>query len=107
VALNPKTRTAEDKKKFDFELLAAGTHFKLRFELLIPQGEKNDLLLGLAIALQGLQNGEIALGARKRRGLGRCRVKEWKVTRYDLTTTAGLLGWLNQTEYYRTGTFIA
>jgi len=97
VALDSKTRTAEDKKKFDFELLEAGTRFPLRVELLIPQELRKELLEGLAIALQGLENSEIALGARKRRGLGQCRVTDWYVTRYDLTTMAGLLAWLNQT----------
>jgi len=107
VALDSKTRTAEDKKKFDFELLEAGTRFPLRVELLIPQELRKELLEGLAIALQGLENSEIALGARKRRGLGKCRVTEWYVTRYDLTTMAGLLAWLNQTGTPQTGPHIA
>jgi CRISPR/Cas system CSM-associated protein Csm3 (group 7 of RAMP superfamily) len=97
VSLDPKTHTAEHKKKFDFELLEAGTTFSLRLELLVPQNGREDILRSMTIALQGLENGEIALGARKRRGLGRCRVKEWQVTRYDLTTTSGLLDWLNHT----------
>ena len=107
VALEPKTRTAEHKKKFDFELLKAGTCFPLRLELLIPLSEKEELLRGLAIALQGLENCEIALGARKRRGLGRCQVKKWQVTRYDLTTSVGLLDWLDQTGKPQTGPHIS
>lgn len=108
VAIDPRTRTAESKKKFDFELLEAGTHFPLRVELLISQKQdRNALLQGLAIALQGFENGEISLGARKRRGLGQCRVTEWQVTRYDLTTPAGLLEWLNQTGTPQAGLRIA
>jgi CRISPR/Cas system CSM-associated protein Csm3 (group 7 of RAMP superfamily) len=95
VALDPRTRTAERRNKFDFELLEAGTRFTLRVELLVPQQQRAQLLQGLAIALQGLENGEIALGARKRRGLGQCRVTEWRVTRYDLAKPKGLLDWLN------------
>ncbi|MHB8987068.1 MAG: RAMP superfamily CRISPR-associated protein, partial [Eubacteriales bacterium] len=94
VAIDPTTRTAEDKKKYDFELLEAGTVFPLRIELLVREGKKEQLLRGLAIALQGLENGEIFLGARKRRGFGRCRVRNWQVCRYDLSTSEGLLGWL-------------
>lgn len=97
VSIDPKTHTAEHKKKFDFELLEAGTTFSLRLELLIPQNGRENLLRGMTIALQGLENCEIALGASKRRGLGRCRVNEWQVTRYDLTNAAGLLDWLNHT----------
>ncbi len=107
VAIDPRTRTAETKKLFDFELLEAGTRFPLRVELLIPKGRREELLRALAIALQGLERGEIVLGARKRRGLGQCRVTEWQVTRYDLTTPAGLLDWLNQAGQSQTGQSIA
>jgi CRISPR/Cas system CSM-associated protein Csm3 (group 7 of RAMP superfamily) len=93
VAIDPETRTAEEGKKFDIELLAAGTTFDLSFELLLPRnGEK--LLEALALALRGLQEGEIGLGMRKRRGLGQCSAGEWKVRRYRLTTPQGLIGWL-------------
>ena len=107
VALEPKTRTAERKKKFDFELLEAGTGFPLRLELLVPRDGGEELLRGFAIALQGLENGEIAFGARKRRGLGRCRVTQWQVTRYNLTQATGLLEWLNQTGKPQTGPHIS
>lgn len=108
VAIDPNTRTAESKKKFDFELLEAGTRFPLRAELLISQDQDhNTILKGLAIALQGLEKGEISLGARKRRGFGQCRVNKWSVTRYDLTTATGLLDWLNQAGTPQTGSSIA
>ena len=99
VAIDPRTRTAEEKKKYDTELLEAGTTFPLAFELLLPVQEKpnpnSDLLKeALALALHGLQSGEIGLGLRKRRGLGQCRVDEWRVRRYRLTTPAGVIGWL-------------
>jgi len=93
VAIDAKTRTAEDKKKYDVELLQAGTAFRLGFELLSPDGN-NDLLDALAVALRGLQAGTIFLGQRKRRGFGQCRVAQWHVRRYDLRTPQGLIGWL-------------
>lgn len=95
VAIDPKTRTAEDKKKFDLELLEAGTVFPLRLELLVTEDNRDRLLQGLAIALQGLEKGEIAMGARKRRGFGQCKVKDWTIYRYDLRQPAGLVAWLN------------
>ena len=94
VAIDPKTRTAEDKKKYDFELIDAGATFPLCVELLVTENERDSLLRGLAIVLQGLERGEIPLGGRKRRGFGQCRVGEWHVRRYDLTQTEGLIGWL-------------
>jgi CRISPR/Cas system CSM-associated protein Csm3 (group 7 of RAMP superfamily) len=94
VAIKPETRTAEPKKKYDIELLEAGTTFLIRLELLVTEKDRGRLLRGLAIALQGLERGEIRLGARKRRGLGQCRVREWRVRRYDLRAARGLVGWL-------------
>ena len=100
VAIDPRTRTAEDKKKFDIELLEAGTRFTLRFELLLPEHpeEQQRLLLALAIALQGFERGEIGLGARKRRGLGQCRLAgDWKVIRYNVRgERRDLVAWLER-----------
>lgn len=93
VAIEPHTRTAEDKKKYDIELLAAGTTFDIRLEFL-ETSDNRDLLPALATALNGLAKGEIGLGQRKRRGFGRCKVSEWHVNRYELTTPAGLVAWL-------------
>ena len=97
VAIDARTRTAAEDKKYDVSLLEAGTTFPLSLELLLTKDEagKRRLLEALAIALRGLQAGEIGLGLRKRRGLGRCRVEQWRVRRYDLRSAEGLMGWLD------------
>lgn len=94
VAIDPATRTAAEHKKFDLELLQAGTRFELRFELLAPKEGGQELKRALAIALDGLASGEIGMGLRKRRGYGRCTVEKWTVARYDLTQHRGLMAWL-------------
>ncbi len=97
VRIDPQTRTAQDKKKFDYELLPAGTTFPLRLELLIPAegvGEEQ-LLADLTLALDGFTRGEIGMGIRKRRGFGQCKVATWQVVRYDMQSPAGLVAWLN------------
>jgi CRISPR/Cas system CSM-associated protein Csm3 (group 7 of RAMP superfamily) len=94
VAIHAATRTAEEGKKYDVELLQAGTTFKLSFELLLAENNEG-VLAALAVALRGLQDGEIGLGQRKRRGFGQCRVTQWHVRRYDLRTPQGLIGWLD------------
>lgn len=117
VRIEPETRTAEDDKKYDITLLAAGATFGLRFDLLIglPEGctsqedqrfkdYRKQLLTALATALHGLSTcelpsgertgGEITLGARKRRGFGRCGVDGWTVRHYDLSQPDSLLAWL-------------
>lgn len=48
----------------------------------------------LALALNGLAAGEIAIGLRKRRGFGECKVTNWRVQRYDLQQATDLVAWL-------------
>ena len=104
VKIDGKTGTAISKAKYDFELLSAGTQFPLFFELLIEKKHQdlqkqseyeNNLKQGLAIALSGFENGEIAIGIKKRRGFGRCHVKEWQVWEFDLKDNRQRLEWLN------------
>lgn len=110
---------AADKQLYELELIPAGARFELAFELLIdetkpadmtweayerlPVEQRNSALAarrerlcrGLAALLQGLERGEIRLGARQRRGLGRCCAHDWRVWSYDLTSPDGLLDWLS------------
>jgi CRISPR/Cas system CSM-associated protein Csm3 (group 7 of RAMP superfamily) len=103
VKINGATGTAEDKAKYDLELLQAGTEFPLSFELLVErEANEADLLKGLAIALSGLENHEISLGMKKRRGFGRCHVKEWQVWNFNLEDAGDRNLWLNF-EHWRTG----
>lgn len=113
VRLDSKTRTAVDKALFDVQLWQAGTTFPLRFELLVSQQFRKDksaklvpfseqeqaqyerdLMQALATALDGLSDGCITLGARKRRGYGEVKVEKWRVKCYDLTDPAQLCDWL-------------
>jgi CRISPR/Cas system CSM-associated protein Csm3 (group 7 of RAMP superfamily) len=95
VAIKPETGLAEDHKKFDIEILPARTKFPLRFELVIsdPQEEQAQMSL-LATALKGLEAGDIAIGARRSRGLGACQVKDWQAKRFELSTQQGWFSWL-------------
>lgn len=103
VKINSATGTAEDKAKYDLELLQAGTEFPLSFELLIEKdNDRAKLLKALAIALQGLEQGEISLGMKKRRGFGRCHVEEWQAWSFNLEHSGDRTSWLNF-EHWRTG----
>lgn len=108
VAIDPETRTAADEKKFDMQLLAAGSTFDLRFELGINK-DSEKLLSALATALHGLEDRQITFGARKRRGFGQVTAGNWRVWKYDLQTRDGLLAWLSSRDWHpdapeRTGT---
>ncbi len=95
VGLDPRSRTAAEDRLFNRQLWAAGTRFTVRFELIITDGDDEaGLIQALATALMGLQRGEIALGARKRRGYGLARVETWTVKRYDLGSREDLFAWL-------------
>jgi CRISPR/Cas system CSM-associated protein Csm3 (group 7 of RAMP superfamily) len=99
VAIAPASRTAADDKKFDIQLLAAGTTFPLQFELAISENREK-LLNSLATALKGLAEGEITLGARKRRGFGKCTVRSWEVCTYRLQQPDELLAWLSAERHW-------
>ncbi|GAA6618075.1 RAMP superfamily CRISPR-associated protein [Scytonema sp. NUACC26] len=95
VRIDITTGTAADKAKYDLELLAAGTEFPLCFELLIEkEQDKNRLLEALTIALQGLENYEIGIGMKKRRGFGCCHVKKWQIWHFHLKNAKERLAWL-------------
>jgi len=95
VAIDPASGTAEEHKKFDFEVLPAGTRFDVRFDLLIPKGADETRLLALLRAtLGGLDAGEVRLGARTSRGYGACRASEWSAQRFAFTTENGWRAWL-------------
>ncbi|MCA9943179.1 MAG: hypothetical protein KC449_06835 [Anaerolineales bacterium] len=94
VSIDPKTRTAQEGKLFDLELLSAGTIFPISFELWIDDQTDSDLLEAFAIALDGLEQGKIGLGLRKQRGYGQCHVTGWQVSRYKMTDAVQIIGWL-------------
>lgn len=106
VKIKSTTGTAEKGAKYDLELLEAGTKFSLCFELLIDEQDKNEnILIGeLVVALSGLQQGEISLGMKKRRGFGRCHVKKWQVWYFNLEDSGNRTAWLNF-EHWCTGLF--
>jgi CRISPR/Cas system CSM-associated protein Csm3 (group 7 of RAMP superfamily) len=106
VAIDAETRTAADEKKFDIQLLAAGSTFDLRFELVVSKDlqESKKLRNALYTALRGLEQGEITLGARKRRGFGQVTVTDWEVFKFDLQTKEGLVNWLGFDQGLKTPT---
>jgi CRISPR/Cas system CSM-associated protein Csm3 (group 7 of RAMP superfamily) len=94
VGISPESRTAIDERKYDLELLPAGTRFRLEFDLAVTEKYRERLLQALVIALGGLERGEIPIGKRKHRGYGRCRVDCWEMRRYCMNRPEDLLAWL-------------
>lgn len=99
VDIDPVTNTAVDEHKFDAQLIAAGTRFTIKLELHIPRtmpANQEDLSFeeATAIALHGLESGQINLGAKKQRGWGACCVEGWRVRTYNCDELVGLFDWL-------------
>jgi CRISPR/Cas system CSM-associated protein Csm3 (group 7 of RAMP superfamily) len=100
VKIDGKTRTAEDRKLYDRQLWSRGTCFPIRLEILFFENDNNDLrpnlLRTLLTALEGLTNGDIRLGGRKNRGLGKVVVSSWRYRIYDMFKLKDLYAWLNE-----------
>lgn len=95
VKIDGATGTADEGAKYDLELLEAGTQFSLTFELLVEKdADEAELKKALAIALRGLEKGEISIGMKKRRGFGRCKVEKWQVWEFDLRKHKDRIEWL-------------
>jgi CRISPR/Cas system CSM-associated protein Csm3 (group 7 of RAMP superfamily) len=76
-------------------VLPAGTSFPIRFDLIVSNlDEEPELLSLLVAALDGLSSGDIALGARRSRGLGALRASKWRATRHELLSREAWLAWL-------------
>ena len=94
VQIETSRAIAEDHKKFDFEVLPAGTVFPLRFDLVVPDARSEGELVGLLVrTLSGLAEGDISIGARRSRGLGSARARIWRAVRYDLLSRTGWIEW--------------
>ncbi|NJL54080.1 hypothetical protein HC928_02190 [bacterium] len=97
VRLEQATRTASDKALFNVQLWDAGTIFPLRFELVICEGDDPAVLTdALWVALKALESGEIPIGARKRRGYGRVKVKNWRIRQFQMSNLADLMAYLRE-----------
>ncbi len=96
VAISPATGTAEDAKKYDYEVLPAATTFPVRVDLLVPgdadHAAEKSLLEALAGALDAFSHAENGFGAKRSRGLGRVSAT-WAARRFDLSSPEGWVAW--------------
>lgn len=91
VAIDVRLGIASHRKKYDIELLPAGSCFEAQFEVVVPK-DRDAFLRDLCVVLDQLSDG-IEVGARTRRGFGRIRRDgPWRVRRY--AGQSGLRAWL-------------
>jgi CRISPR/Cas system CSM-associated protein Csm3 (group 7 of RAMP superfamily) len=77
IRLDPLTRTAENGKKYDYQVVASGARFTFRMEV-ASRIQETSIRRVVAAILQLLQEG-IRLGAKTRRGLGHLRLSQPRV----------------------------
>ncbi|HEY2090406.1 MAG TPA: RAMP superfamily CRISPR-associated protein [Thermoanaerobaculia bacterium] len=101
---------ATEHFKYDIEVLPAGTTFPLRIDLLVPDEPTSAALRRvftippsaaletvlatlLSASLEGF-SGDISLGAKRSRGLGKLSLQNVSVQRFGLGSREGWLAWL-------------
>lgn len=95
VRLDDISGLAVDGAKFDTEVIERGVGFAVRMECVVREGDDESLLRSsLACVLDALGKGEVALGARTRRGYGRGLVRQWNVREIDPANREDLCSWL-------------
>ena len=95
VRVNNRSGSAADGAKFDVEVVERGTEFELCLECIIREGDDNNELEKLFLALlHGFQQGDIRLGARTRRGYGRGKVASWEIRDLQMDDPEDVMAWL-------------
>ncbi len=91
VALDYKTKTAKDKKKFDYEVIERGQVFGFRMEALLREKDSakggmvasmNELLDSILMLLTG---GGMRIGAKRSRGFGKVVLENPRLAVFDFT----------------------
>jgi CRISPR/Cas system CSM-associated protein Csm3 (group 7 of RAMP superfamily) len=87
--------TAEDKKKYDYEVVEPGAVFALRAEVIIRRAFHREQFLKMINFLGGaLDSGLIELGAMTAKGFGRFSLLEWQLCEYDFKQKNDVIRWL-------------
>jgi CRISPR/Cas system CMR subunit Cmr4 (Cas7 group RAMP superfamily) len=104
VSIEPASAVARKGHKYDLELLPPGTRFPIRLDLYLDGNDDAARLSHLLTCMHALENEEVLLGGRTRKGFGYSRVREqereggdpyrWTVRDFDVSTTTGTLQWM-------------
>lgn len=106
VRLDNKSGIAVEGAKYDFEVVEPGSRFLLQLCCVIRGNEQQlqqELEDQFHALLHGFRLGEVPLGARTSRGLGRGRVEFWEYSRLEMHEKEDILAWLNR-EPFKKGT---
>lgn len=88
VALHTYTKTAKDSAKYTYEVIEAGNIFSFRMEVLFREKhrkQKQGLKALLHFILRELQEGNIFIGRKSKRGLGKVKLEKMKILELDIS----------------------
>ncbi|MDD2401842.1 MAG: RAMP superfamily CRISPR-associated protein [Clostridia bacterium] len=101
-------KTAVNLGKYEMQIVERGAEYEIRLELVIRKndlkfdkmGKTTEKSVGEGIQyikelLTGLDNGELTLGAKNRRGFGRLKVNDIRVKPFDMTKRKEHQAWLD------------
>jgi len=91
VAIDRETETVASGRKFDYEVVPAGTPFKVE---IATENVTDDELALLFLGLREMETGSARLGGGKSRGLGKMTLRITEITAVDATKRNELLGYL-------------
>ncbi|HHY79110.1 MAG TPA: hypothetical protein GX516_01880 [Thermoanaerobacter sp.] len=99
IKIDNKTGVAEDKKKFDYEVVEPGAQFGFNAEVVLRECFSEEIFLKIVSTLiSALKNGQTFLGSMTTKGFGRCRLSEFKVYKYNFINgtnkTKDVISWL-------------
>lgn len=90
VALELDTKTAKDKAKYNYEIVEPGAAFDMRFEVAFRAKHKDIIPTCkgyLVRMLAALQDGDIAFGAKTRRGFGKGQIETLQILDLNLESS--------------------
>lgn len=97
VKIEPKTQTALDKAKYDFEIIEKGAKFNLFWEVTLRKNNSKETYDRiLAILIEALEKGTIPIGAKTNSGFGKCKLTNVQIFDFDFSSPKDVLKWLKQ-----------
>lgn len=98
VELDHVSRTAMDKKKYDYQVIEPGATFTFRSELIVREKDCNRMveIEGLLRTLiERLESGSVAFGGKVHRGTGIVKLKDAGILRLDMGKKDDVQAWID------------
>ena len=96
VGIDRFSGAAAERIKYTRQVLPTGTRMKFRLEAELPPANAEEHKARLALMIDALVQGHIAVGAAKTRGMGRMKLEDARVSEQELSSREGILAFLKK-----------